>query len=291
MSERLADQDARDRIRQDLATTLVVEAAAGTGKTTTLVGRMVAALAAGHAKLESLVALTFTEAAAGELKLRLRTELERMRQDPDCPPGGRDPAPRRAAEARGGAHRHDPRVLRRAACASGRSRPGVDPLFQVAPDDVAGVLFARAFGRWFERQLADPGPGRAAHPAAAHAHGRAARAPRRRRARARRVARLHRAVDAPPVRPRPRDRRDHGRAAALGPEPLPSSDRDVLGRSLHDVASFVEHVARREQLRGRDYDRPRSRSSWSCRAEALAWKGWVRANEIERKERRDRREP
>ena len=82
MSLRLADQDARDRIRKDLATTLVVEAAAGTGKTTELIGRMVAALAAGHAKLESLVALTFTEAAAGELKLRLRTELERMRQAP-----------------------------------------------------------------------------------------------------------------------------------------------------------------------------------------------------------------
>src|SRR5439155_1598450 len=45
---RLADQEARDRIRDDLGTTLVVEAASGTGKTTELVTRMVALLTAGR---------------------------------------------------------------------------------------------------------------------------------------------------------------------------------------------------------------------------------------------------
>src|SRR6185295_12864923 len=42
-----------------------------------------------------------------------------------------------------------------------RERPveaGVDPRFEVAADDVARPLFDRAFGRWFEAQLADPGP-------------------------------------------------------------------------------------------------------------------------------------
>src|SRR5262245_23205315 len=68
----LADQAARDRIRGDLDTTLVVEAASGTGKTTELVGRMVAMLRAGRARLDGIVAVTFTDAAAGELKLRLR---------------------------------------------------------------------------------------------------------------------------------------------------------------------------------------------------------------------------
>jgi len=81
----LADQSARDQIRDDLATTLVVEAAAGTGKTSALVSRMVAAIAAGVARLDRLVAVTFTEAAAGELKLRLRTALEHARQRPECP--------------------------------------------------------------------------------------------------------------------------------------------------------------------------------------------------------------
>jgi len=82
----LADQADRDRIRGDLATTFVVEAAAGTGKTTALVSRMVAAIAAGTATLDRIVAVTFTEAAAGELKLRLRTLIERTRKDPLCPP-------------------------------------------------------------------------------------------------------------------------------------------------------------------------------------------------------------
>ena len=39
--EKLADQPARDRIRNDLDTTLVVEAAAGTGKTSELVRRII----------------------------------------------------------------------------------------------------------------------------------------------------------------------------------------------------------------------------------------------------------
>ena len=46
-AEGLADAEARTRIRGELDTTLVVEAAAGTGKTTALVGRMVAVLARG----------------------------------------------------------------------------------------------------------------------------------------------------------------------------------------------------------------------------------------------------
>ncbi len=40
MPEPLVDQTARDRIAQDLAKTLFVEAGAGTGKTTELVGRL-----------------------------------------------------------------------------------------------------------------------------------------------------------------------------------------------------------------------------------------------------------
>src|SRR4029079_12535549 len=43
-----------------------------------------------------------------------------------------------------------------------RERPveaGVDPLFEVAPEDVAGELFRRAFDRWLERALADPPEG------------------------------------------------------------------------------------------------------------------------------------
>jgi ATP-dependent exoDNAse (exonuclease V) beta subunit len=289
MSASLADQKARDRIREDLATTLVVEAAAGTGKTTALVGRMVAALAAGHAKLESLVALTFTEAAAGELKLRLRTALERMRQDPKCPPEVarrlRDALPKLEEARIGTIHAFCAELL--------RERPieaGVDPLFQVAPDDVAGVLLARAFGRWFERQLADPGPG-------------VQRILRRRtrtggprvllESAARELVEWRDFTGPWTRRAFDRDREiDEIMAdlAALGPEALPATDRDVLGRSFHDIASFVEHVARREQLRGRDYDSLEAELVELGRQKHWRWKGWVRANETARKERRDRRD-
>ena len=75
----LQDQVARDRIATDLDTTLVVEAAAGTGKTTALVNRIVSIIRAGRTTLERIVAVTFTEKAAGEMKLRLRAELDKAR--------------------------------------------------------------------------------------------------------------------------------------------------------------------------------------------------------------------
>jgi ATP-dependent helicase/nuclease subunit A len=73
---RPADQPTRDRLATDFASTFFVEAGAGTGKTTTLVGRIVAMIAAGQLKTSELVAITFTEAAAAELRARVREELE-----------------------------------------------------------------------------------------------------------------------------------------------------------------------------------------------------------------------
>ena len=60
----------------------MVEAAAGTGKTTELVRRIIALIKSGRARLDRIVAVTFTDAAAGELKLRLRTAIEQERQNP-----------------------------------------------------------------------------------------------------------------------------------------------------------------------------------------------------------------
>ena len=76
----VADAEARRRILTDFGITLFVEAAAGTGKTTALIGRIVALIRDGVSTLERIVAVTFTEKAAGEMKLRLRTEIERARQ-------------------------------------------------------------------------------------------------------------------------------------------------------------------------------------------------------------------
>src|SRR5437773_10195101 len=74
-----SDADARAAISDDLEATLVVEAAAGTGKTTELVKRILRVLATGRAQMMDVVAVTFTEKAAGELKLRLREGLEHAR--------------------------------------------------------------------------------------------------------------------------------------------------------------------------------------------------------------------
>ena len=76
---KLTDATARETIATALDETLVVEAAAGTGKTTELVKRILRIIATGRATVGSIVAVTFTEKAAGELKLRLREALEKER--------------------------------------------------------------------------------------------------------------------------------------------------------------------------------------------------------------------
>ena len=152
----LADQPARDRIRGDFDTTLVVEAAAGTGKTSELVARIVAGIKCGRLKLDKIVAVTFTDAAAGELKLRIRDAIEQHRQDDDCSPAARellnDSLPELEAARVGTIHSFCADLL--------RERPveaGIDPLFEVASEDIARPLFELAFDRWFEQQLAKPG--------------------------------------------------------------------------------------------------------------------------------------
>jgi ATP-dependent helicase/nuclease subunit A len=70
------DQVARDRILHDLDTTFLVEAGAGSGKTTSLVGRMINLVKSGKARVEEIAAITFTNKAAAELQTRFRMKLE-----------------------------------------------------------------------------------------------------------------------------------------------------------------------------------------------------------------------
>src|SRR5919108_33284 len=77
----LADQHARQRLLTEHGRTFFVEAGAGTGKTTTLVGRIVSLVACGRVTMDHLAAITFTEAAAAELRDRVREELERAAVD------------------------------------------------------------------------------------------------------------------------------------------------------------------------------------------------------------------
>ncbi|HVQ53889.1 MAG TPA: UvrD-helicase domain-containing protein, partial [Thermoanaerobaculia bacterium] len=76
----LPDAAARRAIAEELGTTMLVEAAAGTGKTTSLVDRMVALIATGTALVENLSAVTFTIRAAAQLRQRFQNELEKRQQ-------------------------------------------------------------------------------------------------------------------------------------------------------------------------------------------------------------------
>jgi ATP-dependent exoDNAse (exonuclease V) beta subunit len=70
----LRDEQNRRRALTDVAATLLVEAAAGTGKTSLLAGRVVFLLACGAAP-GAIAAITFTEFVAGELRERITSFL------------------------------------------------------------------------------------------------------------------------------------------------------------------------------------------------------------------------
>jgi ATP-dependent helicase/nuclease subunit A len=73
----LADAADRRAVVEELDRNILVEAAAGTGKTTCLVSRMVALIAAGRTTVDRLSAVTFTIKAAAHLRETFQMELER----------------------------------------------------------------------------------------------------------------------------------------------------------------------------------------------------------------------
>ena len=145
-----SDQAARDRIRNSLGESLIVEASAGTGKTSELIRRIVRVLANGT-PVQEIVAVTFTHKAAGELKIRLRQELDKARAD--CASaqerGHLEDALERLEEAAiGTIHGFCAQIL--------RERPveaRIDPGFEELTEPEADRLRARAFDSWFEQKL------------------------------------------------------------------------------------------------------------------------------------------
>ena len=71
-----ADVEARRRAARELTTTFLVEAGAGTGKTTVLLTRLLSLLRSGRSRVDRLAAITFSEKSAAEIRVRLRAELE-----------------------------------------------------------------------------------------------------------------------------------------------------------------------------------------------------------------------
>lgn len=81
-----SDQAQRDQIRNDLASTILVEASAGTGKTTCIVGRMVNLIGSGECEIEQLAAMTFTRKAAAEMRERFYNQLRVAAKDTAADP-------------------------------------------------------------------------------------------------------------------------------------------------------------------------------------------------------------
>jgi len=149
----LVDQKERNTIRSALDKTLVVEAAAGTGKTSELLQRMISAIAAGKTTIDRIVGVTFTEKAAGELKLRLRFELEKARSVET------NAATRKNLE-QALAHLEEAHLSTiHSFCADLlKERPVeacIDPQFELLTEAQSLRLYREAFRSWFERKLED----------------------------------------------------------------------------------------------------------------------------------------
>ncbi len=85
----LSDQAARDTIATHLDKSMLVEAGAGSGKTTCLVKRMTALISEGKSEIRNIAAVTFTRKAAAELKEKFQLELEKTFKGSDGEREGR----------------------------------------------------------------------------------------------------------------------------------------------------------------------------------------------------------
>lgn len=287
----LADQATRERIRSDFDTTLVVEAAAGTGKTSELIARIVEGIKCGHLKLEKIVAVTFTDAAAGELKLRIRDAIEQHRQDENCPVDGREllnkSLPELEAARIGTIHSFCADLL--------RERPveaEIDPLFEVAAEDLARPLFELAFDRWFEQQLANPGDAvrrilrrRPRREYRRDLPGILARRPRdagpKRTLRAAARELIERRDFPAPWRRNPDFDREVAIDAliaemiSIAAWAEAGSPSDYFLKSLKEIKAFVEDVKRVEDLAPRDYDGLEALLTEMNRGKHWKWTGYA----------------
>ncbi|HET7543871.1 MAG TPA: UvrD-helicase domain-containing protein [Polyangiaceae bacterium] len=252
----LVDARAREVIASELDKTLVVEAAAGTGKTTALISRITAVIRSGKTSLDRVVAVTFTEKAAGEMKLRLRAELDRARHEAS---GSEERAHlERALAALEVAHINTIHGF----CADLlRERPvdaGIDPKFEVLDESAAEALLEEAFRNWFERALSVPGEG--LRRMLRRRSWRAERStPRDELLRACRDLVEYRDFDAPWTFPdferEPLIDELVERFRGLGSfVPLAHRPSDRLSRALAEFQTFVDALDARERVQRRDYD-------------------------------------
>ncbi|WP_245462922.1 UvrD-helicase domain-containing protein [Mesorhizobium sp. M7D.F.Ca.US.005.01.1.1] len=159
----LADQEARRQAMTDFSSILLVEAAAGTGKTSLMAGRVAMMLAAGRHPGE-IAAITFTELAASQLARRIRETVDKLLAG-DVPAFIEAVLPQGLSEQQREAlvvafprldeltattiHGFCQSVIR-----SHGVQAGLDPGARVVDATVAGNLFMAELSAWFSHRLA-----------------------------------------------------------------------------------------------------------------------------------------
>ena len=155
------DARARAAIARDLDVNLLVEAGAGSGKTTELVNRMLALLETGTAEIEHIAAVTFTRKAAGELRERFQAGVEARLRSERSEGRADGLAAERLSRALddidrafiGTIHAFCARLL--------RERPlevGLDPAFEEMPVEERIVARRRFWRAYLERLARDSDP-------------------------------------------------------------------------------------------------------------------------------------
>ncbi|MDA9419307.1 hypothetical protein XI04_03890 [Bradyrhizobium sp. CCBAU 11430] len=162
----LVDQDGRIRAMTDFTSVLLVEAAAGTGKTSLMAGRVAIMLAAGFPPGD-IAAITFTDLAAGQLARRIRETVEALLAGniPDfikpVLPSGLTAAQQAALSA--AAPRLDELTATtihgfcQAVIHSHAVQAGLDPGARIVDETIAEALFRGELSAWFSRRLAEGG--------------------------------------------------------------------------------------------------------------------------------------
>ena len=147
------DELARRHITRDaLRETLFIEAGAGSGKTTTIIERIVNLVVVEGVELQHIAAITFTEAAAAELRDRVRAAFERTARESIGVVRQRCLAALEQSDiaAISTLHSYAQRVL-----SEHPVEAGVPPRFDVL-DEVQSILALDARWRvWLDAQLAD----------------------------------------------------------------------------------------------------------------------------------------
>jgi len=158
------DQVARDRIRTALDVNILVEAGAGSGKTTSLVDRLMAYVERGES-VETLAAVTFTRKAAAELRERFQVALETRTREARAKAEAGDAAAVALAEKceralgrldgafLGTIHSFCARLLRERPIAA-----GLDPSFEEVTDAAWERLWADFWRRWVDERLIEDDP-------------------------------------------------------------------------------------------------------------------------------------